>query len=97
MILASVEPSFGRSAVRRSGLPPVKIGKGGDTVGNPRRAQISRFELFELVLFVETMDEGFPVTVPSPLSGLHFLDAYMYMYICMCICICVYMYVCIDV
>ena len=50
--------------------------KGGhDTVGNPHRAQIYQFELFELVLLLK-LDKGFPVeefeatvsrsTAPSP-------------------------------
>ena len=33
---------------------------GGDTVGNPRRAQIYRFELFELIL-LSKLDKRFPV------------------------------------
>ena len=50
--------------------------KGDDTVGNPHRAQISQFELFELILLFK-LDKQFPVeqfeatvsqsTVPSPL------------------------------
>ena len=48
---------------------------GDDTVGNPQRARISRFELFEIVLLL-TLDQLFPVeqfeatasrsTVPCP-------------------------------
>ena len=51
------------------------IGRGDDTVGSPRRAQISHFELFELILLLK-LDKRFPVerieatasqsTVPSP-------------------------------
>ena len=51
------------------------FGRGDDTVGNPHRAQISKFEFFELVLFLK-LNKGFPVeqfeatvsqsTVPSP-------------------------------
>ena len=29
------------------------LGRGDDTVGNPRRAQISQFELFELILLLK--------------------------------------------
>ena len=53
------------------------IGKGDDTVGNPHRARISRFELFEFILLLK-LDKRFPVeqfeatvsqsTVPSPHS-----------------------------
>ena len=35
-------------------------GRGDDTVGNPHRAQISRFELFELIL-LSKLDRQFPV------------------------------------
>ena len=37
-------------ALRRLPLP--SLGRGDDTVGNPHRAQISQFELFELFLFI---------------------------------------------
>ena len=30
-----------------------ELGRGDDTVGNPRRAQIYKFELFELILLLE--------------------------------------------
>ena len=50
-------------------------GRGDDTVGDPHRAQILQFELFELILLLE-LDKQFPVeqfearvsqsTVPSP-------------------------------
>ena len=38
---------------------PVKFGRGDDTVGNPHRAQISQFELFELTLLLK-LDTGAP-------------------------------------
>ena len=51
------------------------VGSGDDTVGNPHRARISQFELFELVL-LSKLDKQLPVqqleatvsqsTVPSP-------------------------------
>ena len=51
------------------------FGRGEDTVGNPHRAQICQFELFELLLLLKS-DKQFPVeqfeatvsqsTVPSP-------------------------------
>ena len=51
------------------------LGRGDDTVGNPPRAQISQFELFELILFLK-LGKQFPVeqfeatasqsAVPSP-------------------------------
>ena len=37
----------------------VVIGRGDDKVGNPHRAQISQFELFELILLLK-LDENFP-------------------------------------
>ena len=40
-------------------LPPFS-GRGDDTVGNPHRAQMFQFELFELVLLLK-LDEQFPV------------------------------------
>ena len=53
----------------------ITFGRGDDTVGNPHRAQISQFELFELILLLK-LDKQFPVeqfeatvsqsTVPSP-------------------------------
>ena len=59
----------------------IKIGRGDDTVGNPNRAQISQFELFEPILLLK-LDRQFPVeqfeatasqsTVPSP--PLLFID-----------------------
>ena len=55
---------------------PVYFGRGDDMVGNPHRAQIIKFELFELILLL-IVDKQFPVeqfeatvsqsTVPSPL------------------------------
>ena len=57
----------------------VYFGRGDDTVGNPHRAQISQFELFELILLLK-LDKQFPVeqfeatvsqsTVPSPLLSI---------------------------
>ena len=54
-----------------------EFGRGDDTVGNPHRAQIYQFELFELILLLK-LDEQFPVeqfeaavslsAVPSPPS-----------------------------
>ena len=60
---------------------PSGIGRGDDTVGNPHRAQISQFELFELILLLK-FDKRFPVeqfeaaasqsaAVPSPLLYFH--------------------------
>ena len=56
-------------------LETPKIGRGDETVGNSHRAQISQFELFELILLLK-LDTKFPVeqfeatvsqsTVPSP-------------------------------
>ena len=55
------------------------FGRGDDTIGNPHRAQISQFELFELILLLK-LDKQLPVerfeatvsqsTVPSPLLEL---------------------------
>ena len=60
----SVRPSAARAAAARiatSGAPDQQhFGGGDDTVGNPRRAQIYRFELFELVLLLE-LDKQLPV------------------------------------
>ena len=36
------------------------FGRGDDTVGNPHRAQMSHFELFELILLFQ-LDKQFPV------------------------------------
>ena len=36
------------------------LGRGDDTVGNPRRAQISQYVFFELILLLK-LDEQFPV------------------------------------
>ena len=36
------------------------VGRGGDTIGSPHRAQISQFELFELILLLK-FDKWFPV------------------------------------
>ena len=40
------------------GMP--RLGRGDDSVGNPHRAQISQFELFELILLL-TSDKQLPV------------------------------------
>ena len=66
--------SFGRDCGRRQ-TSLQDVGRGDDTVGNPHRAQISQFELFELVLLLK-FGKKFPVeqfeatvsqsTVPSP-------------------------------
>ena len=55
------------------------LGREDDTDGNPHRARIVRFELFELVLLLK-LDKQFPVeqfeatvsqsTVPSPLLSI---------------------------
>ena len=55
------------------------FGRGDDTVGNPHRAQVSQFELFELIVLLK-LDEHFLVeqfeatvsqsTVPSPLLDM---------------------------
>ena len=37
----------------RSTINSTMVGTGGDTVGNPHRAQISQFEFFELVSLIE--------------------------------------------
>ena len=59
--------------------------RGGDTLGNPHRDQISRFELFELILLLR-LDKQFPVerfeaaasqsTVPFPLLRLYYIILY---------------------
>ena len=58
-----------------SDMTDVDLGRGDDAVGNPDRAQISQFELFELILLLK-LDKQFPVeqfeaagsqsTVPFP-------------------------------
>ena len=77
-----LQQAFDRSApaVRASDCDPcaADVVRGGDTVGNPHRAQIVQFELFELILLLK-LDNKFPVeqfeatvsqsTVPSPLSA----------------------------
>ena len=40
---------------------PLKFGRGDDMAGNPHRAQISQFKLFELFLLVLKLDKQFPV------------------------------------
>ena len=59
----------------RRAAPHPTFGRGDDTVGNPRRAQIRQFELFQLILLLK-LDKQFPVeqfeatvsqsTVPYP-------------------------------
>ena len=41
------------------------IGRGDDTVGNPPRAQISQFELFELILLLN-LDKHFSIEQFEP-------------------------------
>ena len=65
-----------RDAFRRDACSAA-VGRGENTVGNPHRAQISQFELFELILLLK-LDKHFPVEqfeatvsqspVPSPPS-----------------------------
>ena len=51
---------IGRSAsLTAPNGPAQEFGRGDDTVGNPHRAQISQFELFELVLLLE-LDKTVP-------------------------------------
>ena len=38
----------------------VRVGRGDDTVGNPHRAQIAQFELFEFILVLK-LGKQFPV------------------------------------
>ena len=47
------------------------FGRGDDTVGNPHRAQISRFELFELILLLKLDKLYLSQQVPPPLLTLH--------------------------
>ena len=64
-----------RTPLGRLASKTPNLGRGDDTVGNPHRAQISQFELFELILLLK-LDNRFPVeqfeatvsqsTVPSP-------------------------------
>ena len=63
---------------RGRGAAARELGRGDDRVEDPHRAQISQFELFELILLLK-LDKQFPVeqfearvsqsTVPSPLLG----------------------------
>ena len=41
-----------------------RIGRGDDTVGNPNRAQIYKFELFKLILLLK-LDKQFPGSLSS--------------------------------
>ena len=43
-------PTSDASLGTRMPLHPGIVGRGGDAVGNPYRAQISQFELFEFIL-----------------------------------------------
>ena len=52
--------SLDRQPLPRQAAPCASIGRGDDTVGNPHRAQIHRFELFELILLAK-LDKLFPV------------------------------------
>ena len=63
------------AAARRG--PGGVLGRGDDTVGDPHRAQIPQFELFELILLLRLIRQTFPCrairgnsisrsTVPSP-------------------------------
>ena len=56
---SAVRDSFW-AAVEASRRPGASLGRGDDTVGNPHRARISQFELFELILLLK-LDERFPV------------------------------------
>ena len=66
---------FRHHAMSSYALSCALLGRGDDTVGNPHRAQIVQFELFELILLL-TLAKQFPVerfeatvsqsTVPSP-------------------------------
>ena len=89
---------------RNSWAPTPQIDGGGDdTVGNPHRAQISRFELFELILLLKA-DQRFSIerfeatvcqsAVPFPPS-YHPLDhfAAQCVYILRCVCVYIYIYV----
>ena len=63
-------------------LTPFSSGRGDDAIGNPHRAQISRFEFFELILLLK-LDKRLPVeqfeatvsqsTVPSPVLLKQFM------------------------
>ena len=41
-----------------------RIGRGDDTTGNPHRAQVSEFELFELIMLL-TLDKQFSLSLSS--------------------------------
>ena len=56
-------------------LDPAILGRGGDAVGSPRRAQIVQFELFELkflnsvffeIVLLVTLDTQFPIEQFEP-------------------------------
>ena len=71
LILILILPGWRRETCR----PEAQLGRGDDAVGNPHRAQISQFELVELILLSQS-DKQLPVeqfeaavsqsTVPSP-------------------------------
>ena len=75
--LPRIAPRMCTTAARPKGCPPQRLilRRGDDTVGNPHRAQIDEFKLFELIL-LSKLDRQFPVeqfearasqpTVPSP-------------------------------
>ena len=59
--LSGFAPSKSASSLRRAMiLTPGCLGRGDDTLGNPHRAQISQFELFELVLLLK-LDKQFSI------------------------------------
>ena len=63
----------------------------GYTLGNPHQAQISQFELSELIELLK-LDEQFPVErFEATVSHIH-IYIYIYIYIC-CIYIYIYMYI----
>ena len=79
MIQGEARGREGAAVAREGGAPDAGggFGRGDDTVGNPRRARIYQFELFELVLLLK-LDKRLPVeqfeatvsqsTAPSPPS-----------------------------
>ena len=87
------------------------IGRGDDTAGNPRRAQISRFELFEFCYIVGIIQTNiyrairansisingiFPPSSSGPSRMLYYMMSHhIITYVHMYICICIC--VCIDV
>ena len=55
-----------RSRIEFERAQPLNIRKGDDTVGNPHRAQVPQFELFELILLLKFEATSSQSTVPSP-------------------------------